>query len=45
MAGMGLEYTISVDDPDTYLEVVCAESNLNFGLFDFYMPVAAKPDF
>lgn len=60
--GKGLEYTITVDDPDTfyqpwstrirdrrgqepYLEVVCAESNMNFGLFDFHMPVATKPDF
>ncbi len=31
------------DDP--FLEVICAESNQNFGLFDFHMPVAAKPDF
>jgi hypothetical protein len=26
-------------------EEVCAENNLNFGLFDFHMPVATKPDF
>jgi hypothetical protein len=25
--------------------LVCAENNLNFGLFDFDMPVATKPDF
>ena len=31
------------DEP--FLEVICAESNQNFGLFDFHMPVAAKPDF
>jgi hypothetical protein len=60
--GKGLEYTITVDDPDTFyqpwstrvrdqrgkepfLEEICAESNFNFGLFDFHMPVATKPDF
>ena len=60
--GKGLEYTITVDDPDSFyqpwgarvrdqrgeepfLEVVCAENNTNFGLFDFHMPVAAKSDF
>ena len=60
--GKGLEYTITVDDPETFyqpwstrirdqrgqepfLEVVCAENNFNFGLFDFHMPVATKPDF
>jgi hypothetical protein len=26
-------------------EEICAENNLNFGLFDFHMPVATKPDF
>ena len=26
-------------------EEICAESNENFGLFDFHTPVAAKPDF
>ena len=26
-------------------EVICAESNQNFGLFDFHTPVATKPDF
>jgi hypothetical protein len=30
---------------EPFLEVICAESNLNFGLFDFHMPVATKPDF
>jgi hypothetical protein len=30
---------------EPFLEVVCAENNLNFGLFDFDMPVATKPDF
>jgi hypothetical protein len=25
--------------------VVCAENNLNFGLFELGMPVATKPDF
>jgi hypothetical protein len=25
--------------------VICAESNDNFGLFDFHMPAATKPDF
>jgi hypothetical protein len=32
-------------EPEPFLEVVCAENNLNFGLFDFDMPVATKPDF
>ena len=62
MGGKGLEYTITVDDPDTFyqpwstrvrdqrgkepvLEEICAESNFNFGLFDFHMPVATRPDF
>jgi len=26
-------------------EEICAESNENFGLFDFHTPVATKPDF
>jgi hypothetical protein len=26
-------------------EDICAESNENFGLFDFHTPVATKPDF
>jgi len=26
-------------------EEICAESNQNFGLFDFHTPVAEKPDF
>ena len=26
-------------------EEICAENNLNSGLFDFHMPVATKPDF
>jgi hypothetical protein len=26
-------------------EALCSENNLNFGLFDFHMPVATKPDF
>jgi hypothetical protein len=60
--GKGLEYTITVDDPDAFyqpwttrvrdqqgkepfLEEICTESNFNFGLFDFHMPVATKPDF
>lgn len=30
---------------DPFLEVICAESNQNFGLFDFHTPMAAKPDF
>ena len=30
---------------EPFLEVICAESNENFGLFDFHMPVAPKPDF
>ena len=32
-------------EQEPFLEVVCAENNLNFGLFDFDMPVATKPDF
>jgi hypothetical protein len=27
------------------IEDVCSENNLNFGLFDYHMPVATKPDF
>jgi hypothetical protein len=27
------------------LEEICAESNFNFGLFDFHMPVAKTADF
>jgi hypothetical protein len=30
---------------EPFLEVICAESNDNFGLFDFHMPAATKPDF
>ena len=30
---------------EPFLEVICAESNENFGLFDFHTPVATKPDF
>ena len=30
---------------EPFLEVICAESNQNFGLFDFHMPVATKPAF
>jgi hypothetical protein len=29
----------------TLQESACAESNLNFGLFDYHIPVAEKPDF
>ena len=28
-----------------YLEDICAENNLNFGLFDYHMPTADKSDF
>lgn len=31
------------DEP--WLESICSESNENFGLFDFHMPTATKPDF
>ena len=30
---------------EPFLEVICAESNFNFGLFDFHMPIATKPEF
>jgi hypothetical protein len=30
---------------EPFLEVVCAENNLNFGLFDLGMPVATEPEF
>jgi hypothetical protein len=30
---------------EPFLEMICQENNLNFGLFDFPMPVATKPDF
>jgi hypothetical protein len=30
---------------EPFLEVICAESNENFGLFDFHTPVATKVDF
>ena len=26
-------------------EEACAENNLNFGLFDYHIPTANKPDF
>ncbi len=30
---------------EEFLEEICAESNFNFGLFDFHMPVAKTADF
>jgi hypothetical protein len=30
---------------EPFLEEICAESNFNFGLFDFHMPVATTADF
>ena len=30
---------------EEFVEEICAESNFNFGLFDFHMPVAKTADF